>query len=280
MSLKRIEDLFITLKNNGEKALIPFITAGYPDNQTCTKILCALPDCGADMIELGLPFSDPMADGPTIQESSFKALEKGFRTDDFFKIVQEFRTRNSQTPLIMMGYYNSIYAYGAAKFIENAATSGIDGFIIVDLPPEEEGELLPLLESHDLALIRLVAPTSTGERLDKITEHASGFLYYIAIKGVTGTASSDVDSVIQAVTSIRKKSNLPIVTGFGIKTPDQAAQMAQSTDGVVVGSAVVEIVAKSLEEERDPVQSVQDFVKTMAQAVKKQDKAVIKVAKG
>lgn len=235
--MSRIEACFNALKNNNKKALIPFITAGDPSADLTVGLMHTLVDAGADILELGVPFSDPMADGPVIQRASERALANGTNTDDVFDMVKEFRTKNETTPVILMGYLNPIEVMGYKNFTEKAANVGVDGLIVVDLPPEESAELIDILKPHDIDQIFLISPTTEGERLDRICEVASGFLYYVSLKGVTGSNQLDVKAVEDKLNQIRSRTKLPLGVGFGISDAQIAANVGQISDAVVVGSA-------------------------------------------
>lgn len=239
--MKRIENTFKTLDR---PALVTFITAGDPDYEKSLAVLKALPEAGADIVELGMPFSDPMADGPVIQEASQRALKAGANMEKTLQMVQDFRQDHQHTPLILMGYANPVYAYGIDKFSKDAAKAGVDGIIIVDLPPEEDGELRQAAETNNLSVIRLITPTTDQSRLEKILENASGFLYYVSITGITGTTSANISNIKPHIEEIKKHTNLPIAIGFGIKTPADATKMAEIGDAIVVGSAIVDNIAK------------------------------------
>jgi tryptophan synthase alpha chain len=245
----RIETLFKSAKATGRGTLGVFVTAGDPDLETSSAVLDAMVEAGADFIELGMPFSDPMADGPAIQASSLRALKSGMSLAGTLSIARQFRQRHRDVPLILMGYYNPIYIYGNDRFIADAVDVGIDGLILVDLPPEEDAELCLPAKAAGLSFIRLVTPTSDDTRLPAILAKASGFVYYVSITGITGTASAASDSISKAITRIRKQTKLPIVTGFGIRSANQAAEAARLSDGAVVGSAVVNIIAENLPED-------------------------------
>jgi tryptophan synthase alpha chain len=246
MMPSRIETIFATAKADGRGTLGVFVTAGDPDAKTSAALLDALVDAGADFIELGMPFSDPMADGPAIQASSLRALKAGMSLAGTLTMARAFRQRHPEVPLILMGYYNPIYIYGNDRFIADAVAAGVDGLILVDLPPEEDAELCIPAKAAGLNFIRLVTPTSDDARLPAILAEASGFVYYVSVTGITGTASAAGDSISAAMTRIRKQTDLPVVTGFGIREPAQAAEAAQLSDGAVVGSAVVNIIAENL----------------------------------
>jgi tryptophan synthase alpha chain len=243
--MSRLAARFAELKKQGRAAFVPFVTAGDPDMETSLAILEKLPGAGADVIELGMPFTDPMADGPAVQASSLRALKSGATMPRVIELVKKFRKSDHKTPVVLMGYYNPVHAYGTARFIRDVAAAGVDGLIIVDLPPEEDDVLrLPAI-SQGIDLIRLVTPTTDDARLAKVLNGASGYLYYVSIAGVTGTKSFAEDQVTAAVRRIKAASDLPVAVGFGIRTPDQAAAIARIADGVVVGSAIVDRIAKA-----------------------------------
>ncbi len=238
----RIKACFDRLAENDRKAFVAFVTAGDPDRETSAAILAGLPAAGADMIELGMAFSDPMADGPAIQAASQRALKAGQTLADTLAMVRIFRQKNDQTPLVLMGYYNPIYHYGAKEFVTNAKAAGVDGLIIVDLPPEEDDELcLPALKAG-LNFIRLATPTTNDKRLPAVLHNTSGFVYYVSIVGITGSTAPQHHAVADNVTRIKNHTNLPVVVGFGIRTPEQAARISAIADGAVVGSALVDTI--------------------------------------
>ena len=241
----RIEKKFKQLKSDNKKALVTFVTAGDPDAVKSLSILENLAKAGADFIEIGMPFTDPMADGPAIQASSLRALENGMSLKGTLDMLTQFRAKNSETPVILMGYFNPIYKYGCDDFIREAKAAGADGLIIVDLPPEEDEELRIPAQQAGLDLIRLVTPTTIGARLDTVLENASGFLYYVSITGITGTKSANIDEVGTHIANIKTKTDLPIAIGFGIKTPADAANMAKIADAVVVGSSIVDNIKEN-----------------------------------
>ena len=243
----RIEQKFALAASEKRGTLGVFVSAGDPDQATSEAILDALVESGVDFIELGMPFSDPMADGPAIQAASLRAIEAGMTLTKTLEMARAFRQRHPDTPLILMGYFNPIYIYGRDKFLAEATDAGVDGLIIVDLPPEEDGELCDPAIEAGLSFIRLVTPTTYGERLKLVLQKAGGFVYYVAVAGITGTKSAAADTISAAITRIRAETDLPVVTGFGIRTADQAAEAAQLGDGAVVGSAVVDIIAKGAE---------------------------------
>lgn len=242
----RIDRRFAALKAEGRAALVTFVTAGDPDLETSKAILKGLPGAGADIIELGMPFSDPMADGPAIQASSLRALKAGHKMRDTLDMVREFRQADQTTPIVLMGYYNPIYAYPNEAFLNDAAAAGVDGLIVVDVPPEADAELcLPAIE-RGLNFIRLVTPTTDDKRLKTVLKNTSGFLYYVSITGITGAASANPDDVQLEVARLKRATALPVAVGFGVRTPEQAQAMAKGADGVVVGSALVKTIADSL----------------------------------
>jgi len=264
----RIDKKFAALKAQGRAALVTFITAGDPDYDTSLEILLGLPEAGADIIELGMPFTDPMADGPAIQLASQRALKAGQTMAKTLDMVRRFRARDAETPIVLMGYYNPVYVYGNARFLADAKAAGVDGLIIVDLPPEEDAELcLPALE-HEISFIRLATPTTDDARLPKVLRNASGFLYYVSITGVTGTRAPDARLVEQSLKRIRRQTDLPIAVGFGVKTAAQAQRMAAFADGVVVGSALVSAIAEARANGADAAQAVLKLTAELAQGVR------------
>ncbi len=267
----RITRRFAKLKAEKRPGFVAFVTANDPNPETFREIFHGLPKAGADVIEVGMPFSDPMADGPSIQLSSQRALKFNTSLKDVFAAVREFRTVDPETPIVLMGYYNPIYKMGPAKFAEQAAAAGADGVIIVDLPPEEAEELDVHLRAHQLHFIFLTAPTSSDARLPTIISRASGFLYYVAVAGITGTKSAEEGAVKDAVARLRRHTNLPIAVGFGIRTAEAARTIAGHCDAAVVGSAIVDVIAKGLNQDGKPgpglAQNVLQFAKTLADAV-------------
>jgi len=275
--MSRIAARFAELKAQGRAAFVPFITAGDPDFETSRAILEALPGAGADVIELGMPFSDPMADGPAVQASSLRALKAGATMARTMDLVRSFRQRDDKTPIVLMGYYNPIHARGGDVFVREAAAAGVDGLLIVDLPPEEDAVLLKPAMVAGLDIIRLVTPTTHDARLVKVLSGASGYLYYVSITGVTGTKSFAADEVKAALARIRKASNLPIAVGFGIRTPAQAAQIARIADAAVVGSAIVSIVAQKQGAGRDAiVTAVSELCHALADSIRAESSAKIR----
>jgi tryptophan synthase alpha chain len=243
----RIARCFASLRQEGRAGLVTYLTAGDPDPDTSVRLFAGLPAAGADLIEIGMPFSDPMADGPVIQEAGQRALKQGMNLRGTLGLVRELRRANDATPIVLMGYYNPIYRYGPEAFTRDAVDAGVDGVIVVDLPPEEDVELTDPARVAGLDFIRFTAPTSGEARLPRIVEHAGGFVYYAAIAGVTGTRSAASSEVAAAVARLRRFTDLPIAVGFGIRTPEQAAQVARSADAAVVGTALVQRLALNLE---------------------------------
>lgn len=246
--MSRIEKRFAALKTEGRAGLFVYFTCGDPDEATFEKLFKALPGAGADLIEVGMPFSDPMADGPAIQAAGLRALKAGMTLAKTLAIVRRFRETDDATPIVLMGYYNPIYRYGVPRFLEEAKRSGVDGLIIVDLPPEEDDELCVPCLSAGVDFIRLTTPTSDDKRLPTVVNHASGFVYYVAIAGITGTKSAAGTAIASAVERIRRHTSLPVAVGFGIRTPEQAAEVAGIADAAVVGSALVQKLASELDE--------------------------------
>jgi tryptophan synthase alpha chain len=243
----RIERRFAALKAEGRAGLVTYLTCGDPDAESFARLLSALPASGADLIEIGMPFSDPMADGPSIQAAGLRALKAGMTLAKTLDMVRRFRKSDAATPIVLMGYYNPIFRYGVERFLAAAKAAGVDGLIIVDLPPEHDDELcLPAL-AQGLDFIRLATPTTDDRRLPAVLKHTAGFIYYVSIAGITGTKAVDTDGVARAVARLRRHSRLPVAVGFGIRTPDQATAVARIADGIVVGSALVDAVAAHLD---------------------------------
>ncbi len=266
--MSRIAQRFVELSDANRAAFVPFITAGDPDAQTSFEILRRLPEAGADLIELGVPFSDPMADGPAVQASSLRALKAGMTLAKVLEMVRAFRRLDSRTPLVLMGYFNPIHAFGVGRFVEEASRSGVDGLITVDLPPEEDEVLRAPAVAHNLDIIRLATPTTDDERLPAILKGASGFLYYVSVTGVTGTKSISAEAVKGALARIKVHAQIPVAVGFGIKTPDQAREIARFADGAVVGSAIVSRLAELKSAGRSAlVDEVARFCAVLAQSV-------------
>jgi tryptophan synthase alpha chain len=268
----RIEQRFAALKREGRAALVTFVTAGDPDYSTSLEIMRALPQAGADVIELGMPFTDPMADGPAIQASSLRALRAGQNMQKTLALVAEFRNADAATPIVLMGYYNPIYVYGVARFLIDVKAAGVDGLIVVDLPPEEDDELcLPALKAG-LNFIRLATPTTNDKRLPAVLANTSGFVYYVSITGITGMAAPDTGKVSSAVARIKRRTALPVAVGFGVKTAAHARAIAEVADGVVVGSALIDALKQSLDGDmkatKSSVKAVTDLVAGLAEGVR------------
>jgi tryptophan synthase alpha chain len=268
----RIDHRFAELKSAGRAALVTFLTAGDPDPATSLAILRALPTAGADVIELGMPFTDPMADGPAIQMSSQRALKAGQTLKQTLAMVRDFRRDDAATPIVLMGYYNPIYIYGVDRFLADAKAAGVDGLIVVDLPPEEDEELcLPALKAG-LNFIRLATPTTDDKRLPAVLANTSGFVYYVSITGITGAAAPDPGKVGAAVGRIKRHTKLPVAVGFGVRTAEQAAAIAAGADGVVVGSALISALKASLDGDgkatAKTVASAVDLVTDLARGVR------------
>lgn len=268
----RIDRRFAALKAEGRAALVTFVMTGDPDYDTSLAIVKALPKAGADLIELGMPFTDPMADGPAIQAAGLRALAGGQNMIKTLKLVREFRKDDDATPIVLMGYYNPIYIYGVDKFLTDAIAAGVDGLIVVDLPPEEDDELcLPALKAG-LNFIRLATPTTDDKRLPAVLNNTSGFVYYVSITGITGSAAPDANKVSAAVARIKRHTKLPVAVGFGVRSAEQARAIAENADGVVVGSAIVDVLQGSLDKtgKAGPgtVKAVSDLVSALAQGVK------------
>ncbi len=268
----RIDARFTALKKESRAALVTFVTAGDPDYETSLKIIKGLPAAGADVIEFGMPFTDPMADGPAIQAAGLRALAAGQTMKKTLKLVKDFRKGDKDTPVVLMGYYNPIYVYGVEKFLKDALAAGADGLIVVDLPPEEDGELcLPAIKAG-MNFIRLATPTTDDARAPKVFRNTSGFVYYVSVLGITGTKAPDLKSVKANVRRLRKHTELPICVGFGVKTAEQARAIARDADGVVVGSALVSAISASLTKAGKPTSKtarvVHDLVKSIARGVR------------
>ena len=268
----RIDARFAQLKKEGRSAFVTFLMAGDPDPATSLAIIKALPKAGADMIEIGMPFTDPMADGPSIQAAGLRALKAGMTLRKTLEMVRGFRTGDDTTPLVLMGYYNPIYIYGVDKFLADAKSAGVDGLIIVDLPPEEDSELcLPAIKAG-LNFIRLATPTTDDKRLPAVLANTSGFVYYVAITGITGSASADTKVVGEAVARIKRHTKLPVCVGFGIRTPEAARGIAANADGAVVGTALVDALRGSLDAggkaTAGTVGAVADLASSLAQGVR------------
>jgi tryptophan synthase alpha chain len=270
----RIEKRFAKLKADKRAGLVAYISAGDPDTSTSYQILKGLPAAGADLIELGMPFTDPMADGPSIQLAGQRALKAGISVDSTFDMVRRFRKESGDgdTPVLLMGYYNLVYQRGAERFCKEAASAGIDGFILVDLPPEEVDELKPHAAANHLDTVLLTAPTTDDKRLPAVLKYSSGFVYFVSVLGITGTKSATEEAVRSHVARIKRHTKLPVAVGFGIKTPDQAATVARHADAAVVGSAIVDRVKSGLDGKGkatpELVPGVLGYVKSLADGVR------------
>jgi tryptophan synthase alpha chain len=273
----RIEARFANCRTEGRAALVTYVMAGDPDPETSLAVLKSLPTAGADIVEFGMPFTDPMADGPAIQAAGLRALKAGQNTPKTLELVRRFREADRDTPLILMGYFNPIYQYGVERFLADAGEAGVDGLIVVDLPPEEDDELcLPALKAG-LAFIRLATPTTDERRLPAVLANTAGFVYYVSITGITGAATPDFGKVATAVERIKRHTALPVVVGFGVKNGRHAAAIAEAADGVVVGTAVVEALTGSLDERgratSQTVEAVTTFVRELSAGVRSVVKA-------
>jgi tryptophan synthase alpha chain len=270
--MSRIARRFAELREAGRPGLVIYLTAGDPDPQTSEALFESLATAGADLIEIGMPFSDPMADGPSIQAAGLRALKRGMTLRRTLDMLRRLRQRDPDTPYVLMGYYNPIYRYGAEAFARDAVAAGVDGAIIVDLPPEEDQELTGPARAAGLDIVRLATPTSDEARLPAIVQHASGFIYYVAITGITGTRSAESASVAAAITRLRRFTDLPVAVGFGIKTPQQAAEVARVADAAVVGSAIVDRLALNLDPEGRAkpglIDAVLDDIRALAAGVR------------
>ena len=270
--MSRIAARFAALKEEGRGALVTYLQAYDPDPATSLAILRGLPGAGADVVEIGVPFTDPMADGPSIQQAALRALKAGATLSRVLAMVRDFRRQEDATPIVLMGYYNPILSYGVERFCTDAAASGVDGLIIVDVPPEEADEVEPSAQAHGLDLIRLIAPTTDEARLPRVLAATSGFVYYVSIAGITGTKSASSASLESAIPRIRRHTDLPVCIGFGIRAPQQAAEAARLADGAVVGTALVDTLAASLDEDGrarpETVRQVLDQVRGLAEAIR------------
>ena len=257
--MTRIDAKFAALKADGKKAFVSYIMAGDPDYETSLEIVKGLPGAGVDVIELGLPFTDPMADGPTIQLAGQRALEAGMSLKKTLDLARAFREEDDTTPIVLMGYYNPIYSHGVEAFLADAKAAGVDGLIVVDLPPEEDDELCIPAQNAGLNFIRLATPTTDDKRLPKVLQNTSGFVYYVSITGITGAAAAEATDVGPEVARIKAATNLPVIVGFGIRTPESSEAIASVSDGAVVGTAIVSKIADG-----ESVQDVLSFVKGLA----------------
>ena len=257
--MTRIDDTFARLKSENKKAFVAYVMAGDPNYDTSLDLVKGLPGAGVDIIELGLPFTDPMADGPTIQLAGQRALEAGMTLEKTLQMARDFRATDATTPIVLMGYYNPIYSRGVDKFLVDAKEAGIDGLIVVDLPPEEDDELCIPAQQAGLNFIRLATPTTDDKRLPKVMQNTSGFVYYVSITGITGAAAAQATDVAPEVARIKVASNLPVIVGFGVRTPETAKDIASVADGTVVGSAIIAEIASG-----KSVAEVLAFVKSLA----------------
>jgi tryptophan synthase alpha chain len=263
----RIEARFADLAREDRAAFVAYVMAGDPDAETCLSILEGLPDAGADLIELGVPFSDPMADGPSIQRAATRALGAGMTVNGVLDLARRFRAGDEATPIVLMGYLNPLLSYGLETFATRAAAAGVDGVIVVDCPPEEAAPVADALEGAGLALIRLATPTTDAARLAIVARRAGGFVYYVSVAGVTGDKQVDAEKIAPAVARVRQACGLPVAVGFGVRTPDQAAAVAKVADGAVVGSALADAIAEAVSQSRDPAALVLDTAAALAKAV-------------
>ena len=264
----RIERRFAALRAAGRAGLVTFVTAGDPDGERSAKILAGLPAAGADLVELGVPFTDPMADGPAIQAANLRALKTGASLRKTLAMVRDFRRQDGETPVVLMGYFNPIHAFGVDAFVRDAVAAGVDGLIVVDLPPEEDDALCLQALAAGLRFIRLVTPTTDDRRLPQVLTNTAGFVYYVSIAGITGTRAPDVADVARSVERVRRHSDLPVAVGFGIKTPDQAAAIGRVADAAVVGSALIDQAAEAAGRGTDPVAAVLNLVRALAGGVR------------
>jgi len=265
--MSRLQSRFAELKQQNRAALVTFVTGGDPNYDTSLAILKGLPAAGADVIELGMPFTDPMADGPAIQLANIRALDNGQDLAKTLQMVREFREGEQVTPLVLMGYFNPIHKYGVARFIAEAKDAGVDGLIVVDLPPEHNADLCDPAQAAGLDFIRLTTPTTDDKRLPKVLNGSSGFVYYVSVAGVTGAGSATLDHVEQAVTRLRRHTDLPLCIGFGIRTPEHAATIARLAEGVVVGSALIDQIANASSDEQ-AVDGVLSLCAALAEGVR------------
>jgi tryptophan synthase alpha chain len=268
VTVDRLNRRFAELKREGRAGFVAYVMAGDPDAETTLKVLQGLPQAGADVIELGFPFSDPMADGPPIQRAALRALKAGTTLAGTLDLVRRFREGDEATPIVLMGYLNPILSHSIDRFAADAAKAGADGVIVVDCPPEEAGPLADSLDRAGVALIRLAAPTTDAERLPIVVARTSGFVYYVSVAGVTGVKAADASTVAPAVARVREASGLPVAVGFGIRSPEQAAAVARVADAAVVGSALVEALAEAVAQNRDPVPKVLETARGLAKAVR------------
>ncbi|OJU29632.1 MAG: tryptophan synthase subunit alpha [Nitrobacter sp. 62-13] len=268
----RIDTRFAELRKQGRAAFVTFLMAGDPDPATSLAIIQALPEAGADVIEIGMPFTDPMADGPAVQAAGRRALDAGMTLAKTLQMIRDFRKSEGSTPVVLMGYYNPIYIYGVERFLVDAKAAGVDGLIVVDLPPEEDSELCIPAMKAGLNFIRLATPTTDDKRLPAVLANTSGFVYYVSITGITGSAAADSAAVGAAVGRIKRHTDLPVCVGFGIRTPEAARGIAEGADGAVVGSALVDVLSRSLDAEgkatAKTVNAVAGLVASLAEGVR------------
>jgi tryptophan synthase alpha chain len=268
VTLARLDARFAQLKREGRAGFVAYVMAGDPAAETSLAVLKGLPAAGADIIELGIPFSDPMADGPAIQRAALRALAAGMTLEGTLELARRFRETDETTPLVLMGYMNPLLSYGLDAFAKDAAAGGVDGVIVVDCPPEEAEPVLAAFEPAGLALIRLATPTTDDARLPIVVRRTSGFVYYVSVAGVTGVKAADAQAVAPAVARVRAASGLPVAVGFGIRTPEQAAAVARVADAAVVGTALVDACAEAVAQNRDPVAKVLETAAGLAKAVR------------
>ncbi|MCB8888686.1 tryptophan synthase subunit alpha [Vreelandella malpeensis] len=268
VGIPRIERCFAALKAQNRPALVSYLTAGDPNPEASQRLLDGLPDTGVDIIELGMPFSDPMADGPAIQKAALRALEAGQTQVKTLSMVKRFREKNRDTPIVLMGYYNPIYRYGVERFLADAAEAGVDGLIVVDIPPEHDDELCTPAARHGIDFIRLATPTTDAKRLPRVLESASGFIYYVSVAGVTGVGAATPETIKRAVDTLKRHTTLPVAVGFGIRTPEQAATIGRFSDAVVVGSALVDCIERARTAD-EAVESVHGLARELAQSVRR-----------
>jgi len=267
LTTARLDARFAALKSKNQAAFVAYVMAGDPDAETALEILQGLPAAGADIIELGFPFSDPMAEGPPIQRAALRGLKAGMTLRGTLDLVRRFRAGDDATPIVLMGYLNPLMSYGLDAFAEDASSAGVDGLIVVDCPPEEAGPLADVLDAAQVSLIRLATPTSDDKRLPVVVARTSGFVYYVSVAGVTGVKEADADAVAPAVARVRAASGLPVAVGFGIKTPERAAAVARIADGVVVGSVLVDLIASAIELNQLVAPKVLESAASLAKAV-------------
>lgn len=265
--MSRISGCFQSLSSQGRKALIPFITAGDPVADITVPLMHAMVESGADLIELGIPFSDPMADGPVIQKANQRALAHNTSLHDVLEMVKQFRTSNDKTPVIFMGYLNPVEAMGFEEFADAAQLAGVDGLLVVDLPPEEASEFNELLYQRDIDPVYLIAPTTTTRRMEVVALEARGFVYYVSIRGVTGSAELDYDEIRDSIKEIRKHTSLPVGVGFGINSPERAVKIGESADAVVIGSAIVTMMENYQGDTQPIIKAVSEFLQSVRDAL-------------